>query len=123
MLLCAKDPSFGRGSAKVVGEAPQVLSRGFPRAETKASSLTSKVLTSPSAGLQVVRKCAHYCVLRTISAIKNQEIQERRSGVNQGYGQESEKRLTEHLGDLRAISSVIRQGPIQVLRGLMGSLL
>lgn len=51
---------------------------------------------------------------------------ESRLHVNQGCswpgGGGNEKRLTDHVGDPGIISSIMRQGPIQILRGLVRGL-
>ena len=118
MLLCAKDPNFGRNSEKLVSEASPVYVQGASQNRNNScTSVAHRALSFPFAGLQEARKYAHYCAFITIPAIKNQETLESRLLVNCGsFGWEGEKRFTDHPGDLGAVSS--RQRSTQVLRGL-----
>lgn len=65
----------------------------FQSRDNSCASEALKALSFPFAGLQEARKCAHYCVLMTIPAIKNQETLENRLHVNWGFGWKGEKRL------------------------------
>lgn len=96
----------------------QCVSRGLRGQKGELHLAARRALSSPFAGLQEARQCAHYCALVTTPAIKNEETLESRWQVNSGgFGWEGETRFSDHPGDLGAMSS--RQRSTQVLRGLL----
>ena len=63
---------------------PQCVSRGLPGQKGELHLAACRALSSPFAGLQEARQCAHYCALIATPAIKNQETLESRSQANSG---------------------------------------